>query len=211
MKIKITFLALSLIWLLPQSMWSASELPTRQQELIDDQSADNKQEPEGLKDQVAVPEAGTSPTIYLRNSSEYTVRIAVGPEYPTSIALYPKDMIEFPLKQVSTISASTYGKFAHHWSGLEAKLELKEFFKNHPEFESKNCIVDITYDKGSTGFWVLFSQGKWMLTLRTVDENKDLNDYHVQGTYSENLYSVVAHSSEVIPETIATGCCTHLV
>ena len=147
-------------------------------------------------------------TIYLKNCSDYIVRISVGPLYPTCIALYPGEIKEFPAKDVSTISASTYGKVSHYLSGLVAETNVAGLLRERPDCASKDCIIQITYDSGSgqTGFWsyasYLFTQGKWMLTVRPVDKEKDLPDYQGKGSYSENLYSIIARSSGAIPEPI---------
>lgn len=147
--------------------------------------------------------------IYVKNSSDYPVRISAGPEYPSSIALYPGQIIEFPLRKVSAMTASTYGRISHYLTGLVAELNIIKLLEESPEYATKDCFVNITYEKdsGPKSIWsfarYLFTQGKWALALSPVEHEKDLAGYVSNGSYSEALYSMIAKGSDSTPEPIA--------
>ena len=151
-------------------------------------------------DQKTIPE--TQSLIYVKNSSEYPVRVSAGPEYPSSVALYPGQIVEFPLKHVPTITASTYGKVSHYFAGLVAELNITKLLQDHPEYATKDNFVDITYETNSgkgSGLWslarYLFTQGKWSLSFANVDQDKDLSQYFAHGVYSHNLFAIISKAS----------------
>lgn len=157
----------------------------------------------------------TSPAeklIYIKNSSEYPVRVSAGPEYPRSIALYPGQIMEFPLKNVPTITASTYGRVSHVLTGVVAELNVTQLLQEHPEYLANDCFVQITYKTASTngswGLWqlarYLFTRGAWSLTFAPVNHEKDLANYRGNGSYSESLYDKIrGKPSDSTPEPIA--------
>ena len=148
--------------------------------------------------------------IYVKNSSAYPVRISAGPDYPSSIALYPGQIIEFPFKHVPVITASTYGKVSHYLTGLVAELNVVSLLQDFPQYANKDCFVDITYEKNSgnhiTSIWqiarYLLTQGRWSLTHHQVEEATDLNDYQGSGRYSETLLAAIVKASDATPEPI---------
>ena len=159
-------------------------------------------------DEAPAPES----LIYIKNGSDYPVRVSVGPAYPSSIALYPGQIMEFPLKHVPTITASTYGRVSHVLTGLVAQLDVAKLLQEHPEYLAKNCLVQITYKTGSTSSsWrllklasYLFTRGAWSLTFAPVDYEKDLAQSGSNGLYSEVLYEKIrGKPADATPEPIA--------
>jgi len=146
-------------------------------------------------------------TVYINNKSEYPVRIAVGQHYPSSIALDPGQTMDFPVDKVETISASSYGKYAHYL-GVVAELNFKGLLQEE-DVGSQDFVVNITYEEVSSSgiLWLaryLFTQGKWALSLDPVDSGKTGVMIPSMGNdYIDKLYDKIAGSSKTIPEQIA--------
>jgi len=157
---------------------------------------------------VAMEQRPLASSLYIKNASEYPVRICVGPEYPSSIALYPGQILEFPLKDIPGITASTYGKVSHYLTGLVAELNIMQMLQDCPKYTDHNCYVEITYEKnsprGASSLWrfarYLFTLGKWSLKHRVI-ERKDLEAYAVPGN-SESLSKILTQLSGSAPEEI---------
>lgn len=138
--------------------------------------------------------------VYIKNNSGHKVRISVGPHYPSSILLYPNQVLEFPSKRISTVTASTYGKYSHYLTGLVAELDMAGLFQDHPEYVSKDCLINITYDDNvdGQGFWAYacyaLTRGKWMLTVGPVESIENVENSHCKPKYSQNLYQAVVNS-----------------
>ena len=154
--------------------------------------------------------ASSEALIYVKNSSDYPVRISVGPDYPSSIALYPGQIIEFPLKHVPVIMVSTYGKVSHYLTGLVAELDVASLLQESPQYSNKDYFVNITYEKNSgnsiTSIWqiarYLLTQGRWSLTHHLIEGKMDLNDYQGSSSYSETLLAEIVKTSGSTPESI---------
>jgi len=157
---------------------------------------------------IAMEQGPLASSLYIKNASEYPVRICVGPEYPSSIALYPGQILEFPLKDIRGIIASTYGKVSHYLTGLVAELNISQMLQDCSQYVDHDCYVEIKYEKNSTrgasSFWsfasYLFTLGKWSLNHRILEE-KDLETY-VAPASSEALSKMIAQLSGSAPEEI---------
>ena len=149
------------------------------------------------------------PRIYVRNSSVYPVRLSAGPDYPSSIALYPGQIVEFPLVRVPALTASTYGKVSHYLTGVVAELDVKKLLQDSPEYATKDTFVTITYEENSSasGLWrlakYLFTTGKWKLTLEMGQHEKIISAYRADPQYTEKLLSIIVKDSDKTPDAIA--------
>ncbi len=145
-------------------------------------------------------------TLYIRNTSVYPVRISVGQNYPSSIALDSGQVMNFPLDKVETITASSYGKYTHFLSGIVAELNLKGLLNENADIKSDNLLINIAYEKGSKGgiLWnlarYLFTQGKWALYLEPLNP-KDLIMSDTIEDCTKKLYEIIG--SQATSEKIA--------
>jgi hypothetical protein len=122
--------------------------------------------------------------------------------------LYPGQILEFPLKDIPAITASTYGKVSHYLTGLVAELNILQMLQDCPQYADRDCYVEIVYEKNSpreaSSFWhfarYLFTLGKWSLNHRILEE-KDLETYAVPAS-SEALFKMIAQLSGSAPEEI---------
>jgi hypothetical protein len=160
------------------------------------------------KQSMAMEQRALTSSLYIKNASEYPVRICVGPEYPSSIALYPGQILEFPIKDIPGITASTYGKVSHYLTGLVAELNILQMLQDCPQYADHDCYVEIVYEKnsprGTSSLWrfarYLFTLGKWSLSHRILEE-KDLATYALPAS-SEALSRIIAQLSGSAPEEI---------
>lgn len=140
----------------------------------------------------------TEPTIYIKNDSPRSVRISVGNKFPDALGLLPGQILEFPVRKVSTIKASNYGRYANFFPGTPDTKNMAELFLEHPNYVSKDLIVSVTYDDKSYWFTRL-----WKLTPRLIETTHDLDGYKCTPQYSDVLYQAVLQCSKSIPEPIA--------
>jgi len=113
--------------------------------------------------------------ISIKNNSEWTVRISIGPDYPNSIAIDPAQIMTFPIEKVSKITASSYGKISH-FVGVDASLDIAGLLQEQNEFSERDFTVEITYHKTEKSFWniakYLFTQGTWAFAIEPYDQEK---------------------------------------
>lgn len=160
----------------------------------------------------AVSPVAAQSLMYIKNGSEYPVRVSVGSEYPSSIALYPGQIIEFPLKNVQLVHASTYGKISHVFTGLVAELDVAKLLQEHPEYSAKNCLVEITYKTPSVGsIWnpwgfarYMFTSGAWLLNFNLIDSVKICTSVAKDTLICQKIYEKIKWStSDPIAESVA--------
>lgn len=163
-------------------------------------------------DSPAVP-ADAERKIHIINSSEYPVRIFVGDHYPSSIALVPGHELVFPLKNVPTIKASTYGRAADYVTvTLVAVLDIAGFLQDRQDIQSQDLVANITYEKMSSGIWwniakyfKLCSKDKWVLALGPYDCSQDQFAQDRGAQVPDALYEKIFQSSKSKSEASVRG------
>lgn len=148
------------------------------------------------------------PIVYVKNCTQYPVRLCIGNEYPNSIASCPGQVIEFPLNTISHIAASTYGKFSHYFVGYHGNCDFTKWLNDHPECKSHDSIINITYGQNTSngGLWQktknLLTQGQWEIIPEKLDAEKDCSDYPKEVTDSSPLYAMISKTSKNMPKTM---------
>jgi len=145
--------------------------------------------------------------VYIRNKSEYPVRISVGPDYPPSIALDPGQTMEFPVDKIETIVASSYGKYTNFLSGVVAKLGLKELINDNKIEQQNDHVVEITYQEASSSglLWFvkyLFTQGKWALSFEEINSENNIFDAGKIGGCIDDLYKKIKGASKDVSDEV---------
>lgn len=147
-------------------------------------------------------------SIYIKNESEYPVRLSVSQEYPSSIALFPGQIMEFPAEKVQDVTVSGYGEKALYVTCVVANLNVKKLLNESPEFNAKDCLVTISYEKQSkeSMSWFpsfyFFTQGKWTMSYRSIGSCMDIAEYKRAPQYSQKLTTAIAESSQSVPDAV---------
>jgi len=139
-------------------------------------------------------------TLYLKNCSDYCLRLSVGPKYPKAIALSSQQVHEFPLMDVNKVRVSSYGKYSPILRDLllvkVGKFDMAKVLQESPEYSDHDCLINITYEKSSS------YHGKWQLS-RKIPEAEEVQEPIEIDSQMSALRKVLKYPSSPADDPIA--------